>query len=391
MPIELTSPLARHLAAALHQEAATLASHWQERARSAAPRFHEDGPDPLAERAEVVVSALAVALESQEGWQEQVMLAGWEYGAAAHVSGLSLHALLKELNMLLAILLYALEQAAVPPGATVTDALFVARRLSQRLALLDLAASKGYTHVYVRSRRGHYRTLRHDLRNPIGTIQSAVALMQDETIPEAQRHDPRYPAMVARNARELDSMVGRRLADDLVMDRELAVQAVPLRDLLLAVRRAAREDVRTAHCELVVDETLPAVRTDAVGLELALRAMLSAVLRAATAGTTLHLAAVEQPADDGHPAGVRLTLHGEPALALGDAHLFDRARAIAEYAGAQLTSTETVVELEVPGTALQSSTSSTGEPVVNGVPPAPRVSGGHAPDDLRGAGEGLHG
>ena len=389
MSLELTSPLARHLAAALRQEAPTLAAHWQERGRSAAPRF-EDGSDPLVAHSEEVIAALAGALEAEEGWQERVMLAGWEYGTAAHVGGLSLHALLKEVNLLLAILLYALERAAAPPGGTVADALFVARRLHHRLSLLSLAASKGYTHVYVRGRRGYYRTLRHDLRNPIGTIQSAAALMQDETIPEAQRHDPRYPAMVARNARALENMVGRQLADDLVMDRELAVQAVPLRDLLLAVRRAVREDVIGANCEIVVNESMPAVKTDAVGLELALRAMLSAALRAAAAGTVLHLAAVEQPADDGQPAGVRLTLHGEPALALGDGSLFQRAQAIAEHAGAQLQSTATVVELQIPGTALQLPTPSLGVPLVDTAPPS-RASGRHPLDDVRGSGERLDG
>jgi hypothetical protein len=55
--------------------------------------------------------------------------------------------------------------------------------------------------------------LRHDLRNPIGTIRSALSLMADETVPEEARRSPRFSAMIERNTTSLDQMIVARLSD----------------------------------------------------------------------------------------------------------------------------------------------------------------------------------
>jgi len=55
--------------------------------------------------------------------------------------------------------------------------------------------------------------LRHDLRNPIGTIRSALSLMADEAVPEEARRSPRFRAMIERNTVSLDQMIVARLSD----------------------------------------------------------------------------------------------------------------------------------------------------------------------------------
>ena len=98
------------------------------------------------------------------------------------------HALLTELELLTAILLYAAERhtdaldtpravATTPP----TETFAAIRRMHEAASLLTLAATRGHAHHQEETLRSHLRSLRHDLRNPIGTIQSAAALMQDET------------------------------------------------------------------------------------------------------------------------------------------------------------------------------------------------------------------
>ncbi|HEX5830767.1 MAG TPA: histidine kinase dimerization/phospho-acceptor domain-containing protein [Gemmatimonadaceae bacterium] len=381
-------PLAHELARALDANAATLGAHWQTRARRVAPRLEES--TPAGERATAAVRALAASLGGSPAASEGLLLAGWDHGVWAHSAGLPLHVLLKELDLLLAIVLFAAERAADrsgADGAPAVDALRVARRLHGCMSLLSLAATKGYTHRYLRARRTRLRALRHDLRNPLATIQSAAALMQDSAIPEPQRRDPRYADMVSRNARVLETMVRRQLADESAVDAELGEHQLALRDLVLAVRRAMREEAAAVECTVTVDEALPWVRTDAVGLELALRAMLAAGIRLASRGASLRLtgtAGEEGATED----GLRLTLRADPSLAAGDPSALASASTVAERVGARLVVAATELVLEIPGVLVQS----------RGALPAgataarpPSESVAHATHDVAGSGERQHG
>lgn len=381
-------PLAHELARALDADAATLGAHWQTRARRVAPRLEES--TPAGERATAAVRALSSSLGGSPAASEGLLLAGWDYGVWAHSAGLPLHVLLKELDLLLAMLLFAAEQAverAGADGAPAIDALRVARRLHGRMSLLSLAATKGYTQRYLRARRTRFRSLRHDLRNPLGTIQSAVAIMQDSAIPEPQRRDPRYADMVTRNARVLETMVRRQLADESAVDAELGEHQVSLRDLVLAVRRAMREEATAVECTVTVDEALPWVRTDAVGLELALRAMLAAGIRLAARAASLRLSGTaggEHATED----GLRVTLRANPPLATGDPSALVSASTMADRVGARLVIADAALVLEIPGVLVQSrGTHPVGAAAVR--PPSGSVA--HATHDGAGPGERQHG
>jgi light-regulated signal transduction histidine kinase (bacteriophytochrome) len=78
---------------------------------------------------------------------------------------------------------------------------------------LRLAATMGYTQAIEDELRERYRTFRHDLRNPLGMIKSAIALLTDESVPAEMRENPRVRAMVVRNASSLDQMIGEGLGD----------------------------------------------------------------------------------------------------------------------------------------------------------------------------------
>src|SRR5690606_18157889 len=197
-----------------------LGLHWRERARAAVPRAPEQPPMADAALAARIVGAVASALPETGTWQDDVMRAGWELGAAAQVAGYPTDALLTEMELLTAILLYASERRAdaldVPREVTTTppsETLGVVRRLHEALSLLSLSATRGYAHGQQEGYRTHLRTLRHDMRNPIGTIQNAAALMRDESLPAEQRSNPRYADMVVRNAQSLDDLIARQLGD----------------------------------------------------------------------------------------------------------------------------------------------------------------------------------
>ena len=287
----LPGSLAARVSAALVAEASELAARWRAQAPSVAPRITDQLAATDAARGARVVLALAGGLRNDAGCFDAVQRVGWELGTAAHDGGSSLHYLLKELALLEAIVLYACErelrQAA--PGAGAADGLLLARRLHRFFQTLLLAAAKGFTDDYVEDLQGRYRILRHDLRNPLGTIKSAMSLMSDQTVPVETRQSPRIQKMVERNATSLDQVIGQRLSDASTHESAFSRQEVSLVGVALAVRRELREEVAEAGCLLLVSGTLPTVAVDSTGLELALKSAVAAVAQLVEPRSTIHI------------------------------------------------------------------------------------------------------
>lgn len=238
------------------------------------------------------IDAIARSLTADTRWQDDLIRAGWAVGAEEFRLGASLHALLRQLDLLEAMILYVIEVSANTPAtesATSRDGVGAARRIQRARSLLSLAALKGFTEAYLDDVRARYRLLRHDLRNPLGTIRTAVSLMEDESIPADMRANPRFRAMVKRNASAMDSMIGLRLSDETLQEEAFAWHDVSLADVARAVRRDLREDATDAGCDIVVDDTLPTLRMDAMGVELVLRAIVGAMLRSASAHTSINI------------------------------------------------------------------------------------------------------
>lgn len=287
----MSHQLANLVADALHRDAMALGSRWEAQARAVAPRLH--APDATPPRGERLVRAVAGALAVGTGGQQELVRAGWELGASSHGGEQSLHYLLKELNLLSAMLLYACEQVladeAAARGASAAEGMAVARRVQRSVSLLTLAASKGFTHDYLTGLRDQYRALRHDLRNPLGTIRSAITLMEDEAVAPEMRNDPRFRAMVVRNASSIDRLIGGKLSDESVLGPALARQPVSLYEVARAVRRELREEANALGCTIEVDQALPDRQLDPVGVELALRALVTESLAAADRGSHVRI------------------------------------------------------------------------------------------------------
>ena len=291
------------LAAALLAQAEALAARWTERSVAAAPR-PAGAPGPAA-NAESVVRALVASLGKDARWPGEVMRFGWEGGTAAHQAGLAPHHVLTDAELLVAVVLAAAEQIVRSAGeedgeggplaaATAADGIAAARQIQRAGALYAHAAAASFLHAIVTALRAHYRVLRHDLRNPVGTIRGALSLMEDETVPIEARMGPQVRAMVARNAVSLDNLISTGLDDVTAESLLKAPQQVSVRDLALAPRRALREPTRLADCDIVVGD-LPAARVDAVAVELTLSAVLLAGVACAAPGDVLRV-------EDGRPA-----------------------------------------------------------------------------------------
>lgn len=286
------------IAQTLIADAASLGTHWLAQAPSVAPRTAA-GLAPIVDPAqsERTVRALACALRNDAGCYDDVMRAGWDFGHRSHVAGTSLHFMLKELELLQAIVLYACERAlrgagteGDAPGAGPADGIAIARRLQKFFSLLTLSAAKGFTYAYLDEMQETYRLLRHDLRNPLGTIRTAISLMEDESVPAELRNNPRFRAMVIRNASSLEAVIGRGLGDASVEGPAFTRQDVSLRGMALAVRRDLRDEASTAGCEIVVSEALPAALIDSTGFDLALKSVVTGALEVARPGSAIEIA-----------------------------------------------------------------------------------------------------
>ncbi|HEY0778654.1 MAG TPA: hypothetical protein VGD56_11870, partial [Gemmatirosa sp.] len=185
-----------------------------------------------------------------------VMQLGWEAGGRAFAAGLSVHHVVRDADLLLAIVLADLEREveALPADvvATPADTFGAARRLQRGMGRYTQAAASGFVHALLRNLRERYRLLRHDLRNPLGTIRSALSLMEDESVPEEMRHGPGIRSMVARNAGSLDRLIASGLDDAAAAALLIPPQDIALRDVAVAARREVREAARLAECDVIV-------------------------------------------------------------------------------------------------------------------------------------------
>src|SRR5258705_3029085 len=147
------------------------------------------------------------------------------------------------------MMLYAIETSLTERSdANAAAGIRLSRRLQRATSLLSLAATKGYTQAMGDVMRDRFRHLRHDLRNPLGTIKSVLAMMDDETMPAEARAHPRFRAMAKRNARSLGELIADRLRDEEALVPALVQQMASLRTIACGVRRdlRAEAEARTA-------------------------------------------------------------------------------------------------------------------------------------------------
>jgi signal transduction histidine kinase len=262
------------------------------------------------------------------------------FGVAAFTRGVSLHHVMKALDLAMAMTLFAVESTLrqVDDGqGSIADGVRLSRRLQRRGALLSLAATRGYMQAYADALRDRFRHLRHDLRNPLGTIKSVLALMDDDTVPFEARVNPSFRAMATRNAKSLEELIGDRLSDAAALLPTGLGQDVSVRAVACAVRRELRAEAEQRHVNILVEAEGPHGRMDAAGLELVLREALQATLRECQSGEQVHV-------DFDQPAGratVVISRESENPP-IRDSKVLDRLNVLADQIGATITAGERV-------------------------------------------------
>lgn len=179
----------------------------------------EDGPAAPGpahpERASALVHCLAAALAVGDEAAAEAATQGLALGASAFAERRTLPQLLHAVDQLVTGCLDVIEEVLGRGEArhAPMDAMHACRGLLEAATSIRLAASRGFMEAADRALHERFRRLRHDLRNPIATIRSALSLMADETVPEEARRSPRFRTMIERNTAALDQMIVARLSD----------------------------------------------------------------------------------------------------------------------------------------------------------------------------------
>lgn len=264
---------AERLAEALDRGRLDVGAQWWQATRIGVSTGEHEG----SQHGSAMLVALASALCDARRWHDEAMHAGWCFGLLAHTRRVPLDFVLEDLDLLISIVLARASEPVATAGGG--DALSLARRIHDAANLLRLAAVKGYMQSVSDDLKRHYRTLRHDLRNPLGTIRSALALMEDETMPAEIRANPRFRALARKNAASMEAMIRTTLGDSASQLPAFAHEPVSLRALAAAVRRDLRPAAEARQVRIVVGDRLPTVQTDSAGFELVLRSVVLAVMR----------------------------------------------------------------------------------------------------------------
>ncbi|HYD51430.1 MAG TPA: hypothetical protein VEA99_02335 [Gemmatimonadaceae bacterium] len=305
---------AGQLAEALEGRRVELGTAWWRTTRTGAETAIADRDAPP--QGEALLCAIAGSLRSARRWHDQAMRAGWAFGVTGHSKRVPLYFVLEDLDQLEGIVL-DLAHDGVRDGALAMsradEALALAHRAHEAVSLLRLAAVKGYTQSVSEELKRRFRTLRHELRNPLGTIKNALSLMEDETIPAEMRSSPRMRALAHRNASSMEATIRTTLGDSAALLPTFAHEPVSLRSVASAVRRDLRAEAETRQVRIVVGDRLPTVRTDSAGFELTLKSVVAAVMRdvgtpaevlidlAALGDSTACVRVSVLPEDDGRP------------------------------------------------------------------------------------------
>jgi signal transduction histidine kinase len=239
-----------------------------------------------------VVTALLAGLATSDEEPGASITVGLRFGMEAFGHGASLHHTGKAFDLLVAKVMHAMERVAArsdAPSGSITDGISLARQLHDRAALLSLAMTRGYTQAYGRALRDRFRHLRHDLRNPLGTIKSVLALMDDETVPSEARANPNFRAMAKRNASALEDMIADRLSDDAAPLSTIAEREITLSTIAHTVHQALRPEAERRGIAVIIQASELHGRFDAAGMELLLQGTLLAALQESRTGEQLRL------------------------------------------------------------------------------------------------------
>jgi signal transduction histidine kinase len=285
------SPIAAVLATALREARDELVRRWLDRisARVTVTPNRIFPTEELLNHVPILVEGIASYLEHPEqdlDAEAPVIAKAMELGALRHSQGFDAYEILKEHEILGAVLYSHLaevvEHTAVP--GTRAELLDAWQRIGHAVELIRQATMTHFLRLWsdrVREReerlRRFNRMVSHELKNRVGAIRGAAALLSEPWLETVQRE--RFVQMVRDNTDAL-----QRVLDNLETLSRIDSDTRQRRNVLLpqAAAEAARQlrepaDARGVTIEIADD--LPAVEVDAAAVELCLMNYLSNAIK----------------------------------------------------------------------------------------------------------------
>ena len=290
-PSEYPSALATRLASELRSVKRDLVQRWLERIQARVTLAPNEifPTESLLNHVPLLIDGIATYLESEEtslAADNAVAAKAMELGELRHEQGFDVYEILKELEILGAILFYFLQ------GLTETNRIrgtkrefFICwQRVAHAIELIRQATVTRFLRLaaeQVNEReerlRRFNRMVSHELKNHVSAIRGAAHLLGEEWLNPHELH--RFRTMVLDNSEEL----GRVLANLELLSR-IETNARKSRNVLLpqAVAEAVRQLREMAQRKRIgveVVDPLPPVEVDAAAVELCLVNYLSNALK----------------------------------------------------------------------------------------------------------------
>jgi signal transduction histidine kinase len=158
-----------------------------------------------------------------------------------------------------------------------------------------------------------YRDIRHDMKNPLGTIKNALSLMADAPAKDSNEA-VQFRSMASRNTKALETLIRQRLADGSMAPRALVGSKVRLRELADEVRKSVAAAACAASVTIAIaDELSPEceVQVDGLAVRLLVRSVIATAIRSVGPGAELTLGFA---GNTGNTLRLRLSLTSGAAL-----------------------------------------------------------------------------
>jgi signal transduction histidine kinase len=279
------------LAAALRESREELVRRWLDRitARVVVSPNRIFPTDELLNHVPVLIDGIANYVEHPEqelGAEAPVIAKAMELGALRHAQGFDAYEILKEHEILGGVLYSYLaevvEHTAVP--GTRAELLDSWQRVGHAVELIRQATMTHFLRLWaerVREReerlRRFNRMVSHELKNRVGAIRGAAALIGEPWLETIQRD--RFVQMVRDNTDAL-----QRVLDNLETLSRIEGDARQRRNVLLPqaaaeAARQLREPAEARGVDIRISDDLPAVEVDAAAVELCLMNYLSNAIK----------------------------------------------------------------------------------------------------------------
>jgi signal transduction histidine kinase len=276
-------PLAHMLADAVREARTDVVRRWLDRivARVTVDANRVFPTEALLNHVPLLVAGIADYLASESGAvtsKDVVEGKAMELGALRHQQGFDAYEILKEHEILAAILYHTMREALdrVPAEIATPDAVAfcwqrvaeATERIRQSTMMHFLRISAEQVRLREERLRRFNRMVSHELKNRIGAIRGASTLLAEPWLEPEQT--ARFQRIISQNGEGL-----QRVLENLTALSRLEGDSRQQRNVLLPqaaqeVVRQLRDAAKLGEVEILLDDALPAVEVDAAAVELAL-------------------------------------------------------------------------------------------------------------------------